>query len=216
MAVDTWEMVVVHRVFRREFGNAPALIDGVRAGDRARAEVVGRWLADLTKGLHHHHHSEDDLLWPVLLDRVSPQAGLVRRMEGQHHRLGVLLDEIGGLLPRWRRTADAADRDRLIELFGQASSLLTEHLGEEEREILPLASEHLSQQEWDALGTRGQETMRDIGRPFLLVGAILEEATPSERDRFLAQLPAPLRFAWHVVGRRTYLRGIAQIRGSGP
>jgi Hemerythrin HHE cation binding domain len=214
MAVDTWEMVVVHRLFRREFGNAAALIDSVRAGDRARAEVVGRWLADVVKGLHHHHHSEDDLLWPVLLDRVDVHAALVRRMEGQHQRLGVLLDEIGTVLPRWRRAADAADRDRLIELFGRASVLLAEHLGEEEREILPLVAEHLTQPEWDALGARGQESMRDLGRPFLLVGAILEEATPSERDRFLAQLPAPLRLAWRAVGQRSYARGIAQIRGS--
>lgn len=214
MHVDTWEMVVVHRVFRREFSAAPALIDGVRAGDRQRAEVVGRWLADVAKALHHHHHSEDDLLWPVLLGRVSPHAELVRRMEAQHRRLGQLLTEVGRLLPRWRRTADAADRDRLTELFGQASGLLAEHLDEEEREILPLVSEHLTQDEWDALGTRGQETMRDIGRPFLLVGAILEEASPTERDRFLGQLSAPLRLAWRAVGQRSYDRGIAQIRGS--
>ncbi len=37
--VDTWDMVVVHRAFRREFGRTPGLIRGVADGDRNR----NRW-----------------------------------------------------------------------------------------------------------------------------------------------------------------------------
>src|SRR5262249_9624742 len=39
--LDTWEMVVVHRLFRREFRLMPGLIRTVRPGDTARSEYVG-------------------------------------------------------------------------------------------------------------------------------------------------------------------------------
>ena len=35
------DMLVVHRVFRREFDGMPALITAVPAGDTTRAKVVG-------------------------------------------------------------------------------------------------------------------------------------------------------------------------------
>jgi hypothetical protein len=41
MAVNTQDMLLVHGVFRREFHEAVELIEGVRPGDVARAQVVG-------------------------------------------------------------------------------------------------------------------------------------------------------------------------------
>lgn len=39
------------------------------------------------------------------------------------------------------------------------SEILDDHLAEEERQILPLVEQHLTVDEWDALGRRGAETM---------------------------------------------------------
>lgn len=212
---DTSDMIIVHRLFRREFSRFPRLVLDVGAGDTGRAELIGSYLADIAAGLHHHHHAEDELLWPVLLERVSLRADLIHRMEAQHERLGELLARIDELLPVWRSRAEASVRDELADVIAQASSALDEHLTEEENEILPIVAEQLSPAEWDAVGERAQEGIPKQGtKPFIALGALLDEASPAERKYMLAKLPMPLRVVYGLVGDRIYRRAMARLVGT--
>jgi len=202
--VDTWEMNLVHRVFRREFRITPALIRAVPAGDTARATVIGDHLRNVADALHHHHTAEDELLWPIMLGRVGLRESLVHRMQAQHERLGGLLERITDLNARWRAHASAGDRDELSDTVAQASVALDEHLADEENELLPLVSEHVTQAEWDALNERAREAIPKSKLALVFVGAILEEASPAEERMFLAQLPAPARLLWRLFGKRVY------------
>jgi hypothetical protein len=58
------EMVLVHRVFRRELGLAPTLVTAVAPHDRRAAARVGAHLRFVLDGLQVHHSGEDELLWP--------------------------------------------------------------------------------------------------------------------------------------------------------
>ncbi len=92
------------------------------------------------------------------------------------------------------------------------SEILDEHLAEEEREILPLVEQHLTVDEWDALGRRGAETM-DKEKRMVFLGAILEDASPQEQEYFLSNLPLPARVLWRLLGRRGYAAYVHQVRG---
>jgi len=197
-------MLLVHRVFRRDFRMLPALVRAVAEGDTARAETVGTHLEHVANALHHHHSAEDDLLWPLLLQRATPQTELINRMEAQHHRLHEPLERIGEINPRWRQTATARDRDELADVVAQASVALDEHLADEEQEILPLAAAHMTQGEWDALGERGRSTLPKGKLALIFLGSIFEEASDAERRRFLSDLPVPARLVWRLFGERTY------------
>jgi hemerythrin-like domain-containing protein len=213
--VDTWEMVVIHRMFRREFGLVPGLIRRVADGDRRRSAVVADHLTFLTDGLHHHHSTEDELLWPKLLERVGELDGeLVRRMETQHETVATLIERAHELLPTWRAEAGATTGEELANTFEKMSVALNEHLSDEENEILPLCSTHLTQAEWDALGERGSEGIPKGARAFVALGAILADATPAERAMFLVHLPVPARVLWRVVGKGIYRRDVARIHGA--
>ncbi len=209
---DTWDMIVVHRVFRREFRILPALIRAVAPGDTARAEILGQHLANAAGALHHHHTGEDELVWPLMLERARMHADLINRMEAQHERLHEPLARIEELLPRWRSRAAAVERDELADVIAQASVALDEHLADEEREILPLIEQHLTPAEWHAVGQRGQATIPKGKMALVFLGAILEEATPSETKRFLAELPLPARVLWRFFGERTYAASRDRIR----
>ena len=63
--VDTHEMAVIHRAFRRESRLLSDLIAAVPAGDRARARTLSAHLRWYRAGLHNHHQGEDELLWPA-------------------------------------------------------------------------------------------------------------------------------------------------------
>jgi hypothetical protein len=51
--VDTHEMVLIHRVIRREFGQLPRLFRSA-ANDRARSEVIGAHARQTLHFLHTH------------------------------------------------------------------------------------------------------------------------------------------------------------------
>src|ERR1700742_1672807 len=70
MPCDAGDMFVIHRVFRREFADLPALIAAVPAGDAERAAIVGDHVKFIVAALHHHHAAEDDLAWPRLQSRA--------------------------------------------------------------------------------------------------------------------------------------------------
>jgi hemerythrin-like domain-containing protein len=213
--VDTWDMVVVHRAFRREFGRTPGLIRGVADGDRNRSEVVADYLAFIANGLHHHHTAEDEMLWPLLLERVGKLDGeLVHRMEAQHEAVATLIEAAAALLPSWRSTADVATGAELADIVEKMAVALNEHLADEENEILPLCARLLTQAEWDAIGERGAEGIPKGAKAFVSLGGLLEEATPAEQARFLARLPVPARVMWRVVGKGIYRREVSRILGN--
>ncbi|XVU24111.1 hemerythrin domain-containing protein [Actinoplanes sp. CA-054009] len=209
---DTWDMIVVHRVFRREFRLLPGLVRAVAPGDTARAAVLADHLSSVALGLHHHHTTEDELVWPLLLARASMHTDLINRMEAQHERLHEPLARIEKILPSWRSSAGMADRDELADVIAEASVALDEHLADEEREILPIIEEHLTPAEWAAVGERGREVLPKGRMALIFLGALLEEATPEEERRFMAELPVAARLMWRLGGRRTYAQARDRVR----
>lgn len=210
--VDTHEMVIVHRLFRREFRLLPVMVRLVPAGDLDRAAVVAGHAADMTFTLHHHHTGEDLLLWPKLLARASPRAELVERMQAQHERVAVLLDRVDALTARWRASADPETGAELANVLAQTSAALDEHLGDEETEILPLVAEHITVPEWDALTEYGKKVLPKNSKAFVYLGLILEDTTATERVAFLRRMPVPLRWAWALVGHRIHRRAMTRLR----
>jgi hemerythrin-like domain-containing protein len=211
MSPDTHDMIVVHRVFRRESRLLPDLVAAVRPGDVARARTLAGHVRDYRLGLHEHHTGEDELVWPLLLARVDLDTDLVLRMEVQHKAVASTLDTAVELLRRWEDRADATTRQELVDALRQHRVELLEHLDEEERSILPLIAEHLTAAEWQALNERFQrETPKD--KLLFFLGAILEEATPAERAKLLGSLPLLARVLWRTVGRRQYARRSRKVR----
>jgi hypothetical protein len=87
---DTSDMVIVHRMFRRECALLPQLVAAVAGGDLARARTVAGHAREVLDMLHHHHVGEDELLWPRLSARTRFHADLLARMDRQHQGLAVL------------------------------------------------------------------------------------------------------------------------------
>jgi hemerythrin-like domain-containing protein len=201
---QTQEMVVIHRVFRREFHLLPDLISAVAVGNTERAGVLAEHLTDVVTSLHHHHEGEDDLLWPPLLAKATLQTELVHRMESQHQALSTALETVEKLTPAWAATANEADRDALAQAVRESSAILDEHMAEEEQEILPLVQEFLTVEEWNKLGERGAKSISDKKKRLIFLGMILEEASPAEEQLFWGHIPAPVKLIWKIVGRRQY------------
>lgn len=208
---DINEMRVIHRVFRRELTALPGLVRRVPDGDTERAEVVGGHAAFMLSALHVHHTGEDEHLWPLLLERAAPSTDLIETMQTQHDSVHEHVDRSQDLLAAWRRTPSSEAGGALSTEVEQLNRALFEHLDQEEREILPIAEEFVSVEEWARLGEHGRGAMAPEELP-LMFGAILEDADPDERAKMLAPLPPPVREFMTTVGAQQYRSYIAGVR----
>jgi hemerythrin-like domain-containing protein len=208
----TQEMVIVHRVFRREFRVMAVQIPKVRPGDAARVKLLADHVGFGLTMLDHHHSGEDALVWPKLRERCTVEADLVKRMEDQHHQVHGILTRAVAELAAWRSAPSAATAEPLSHSLVELSDALDEHLGEEEAKILPLIEEHMTVAEWDEVGARALGSIPPPKRLFAL-GLLMEEATPAEEQRFLLHVPAVPRAIYKVIGRGQYRKSVARLRG---
>ncbi|KMO94671.1 hemerythrin domain-containing protein [Streptomyces roseus] len=203
--LTTHDMVVVHRMFRREFGEAAGRVRGVRHGSRAQVRLVADRLELLLDTLHDHHEGEDRLLWPKLARRLPAQGGLWQRMRGRHAELSAGLARARDLLGAWAADGGRTHREELAEAFDQVSKAAGEHFDDEEREALPLVAGVMSQAEWDEIGDAASAAVPK-SRLFTVLGMILKDADPGEQIMIMGHLPLPPRMLWRAVGERAFRR----------
>ena len=207
------EMVVIHRVFRREFTLLPRLVREVADGDTDRAAPIAEALRLVLDGLHHHHSGEDDILWPALLERAAPSTGLVETMQAQHGVVDGYAEQAVPLLGAWERTASSSTGTELADVLDRFAAALFEHLDLEEREILPLASRHVTAAEWNQMGEHGKDSMSPSQLP-IMFGLVLEDADDEERATMLGNLPLPIRLLLRTIGAWQFRRYVRRLRAS--
>ena len=207
-----WQMPLIHRIFRHGLREVGRLVPEVPPTATGRSRVVDAHLRFLLDGLHHHHTGEDEMVWPVLSERLGAEAHAVARMEPQHQRIDEEVTRVRGDSSRWAERPVPELADALSAALGRLLEVLEEHLDEEERVVVPLIDEHLSATEWEDMGRRIFERFTPRERP-LAMGQLLEVARDDEARRMFADLPAPVRVLWAVAGKRQYRRYVGAVRG---
>jgi hypothetical protein len=206
------DMVLVHRGFRRELAQLAGLVPGVRPGEGERRRQLAACAGELCDALHAHAEAEDALLWPLLLDRAPAVAAPVRLRSAQQHRNVVALQaRVEELLPSWEQ--GVVGGEYLGAALDRLAQALAEHQDAEERDLLPLARDHLSAGEWARLGARERSRLPRPRLPVFL-GEVLQDATPQERERVLSRVPLPDRVLFHLVGGRRCRPGAAVLRSA--
>ena len=208
---DTSGLILVHRIFRWLYRELPVLVREVKAGDAARAEVVGIYAKLYFYALHLHHETEDAMLWDRLTSRSPGCAVHVDQMKAQHADVAGQLHRIEPQLAPWVASADAGLRDSLASDIEHLRDTLLPHLGQEEQDIMPVAGEVMSQQEWDELETHTRAELmahrKEMPRDSmsLQLGFLLASVPEAERDEwYRANVPAPVRLLYALLMKRRY------------
>jgi hemerythrin-like domain-containing protein len=209
---DTSDMVIVHRMFRRECALLPQLVAAVAGGDLARARTVAGHAREVLDMLHHHHVGEDELLWPRLSAGTRFHADLLARMDTQHQGLAVLLEHAATSFTAWQNAPTAPTSTALTALLEQLSAGLNEHFDEEEAAVLPIVERVISAAEYQEVGQRGLVSI-PLTRRLVVLGYLLEGATAQEQSDFLAAVPAPARLAYRLIGARQHRHETTRLRG---
>jgi hemerythrin-like domain-containing protein len=211
---DTRDLFVIHNLFRKLFTDAKPLVEGVQDGDTARASIVSDHIAEVADGLHNHHTGEDVLLWDRLEQRAPSCIPHVEQMKDQHARIAEQVNVLVDALPAWRASGSTVDRGTVLAALAPLTTALVAHLGQEEEQIVPVASTALSQAEWNELGDRGRsEIPRD--RLFIQLGYMLDPMDAAGRAAFLKEsLPAPVRLLYRLIGQRQFEKHRDLVNGT--
>ncbi|HWM15205.1 MAG TPA: hemerythrin domain-containing protein [Microbacterium sp.] len=209
---DASGMIEIHRLFRRGFGEGPALVRLVAEGDTAHAAAVATQLATMSLGLHAHHEGEDQRLWDALDERAPSCAGHVERMKAQHAELLVHLTALDGALPAWRESASTADAAAVLAALGGVNAAIAVHLPDEETNIVPVMEYTITEPEVKWFSEHGRKSIPK-GQTWQQLGEILA-SQPDGGDEWLHKhMPAPARLAWRWIGRRKYIAHRAALEG---
>ena len=66
MPSDPFQMAMIHRTFRNEFGHISELVRAVTPRDTKRSGIVGSYCDNMISVLHHHRAAEE---WQTFIDR---------------------------------------------------------------------------------------------------------------------------------------------------
>jgi len=209
---DASGMIDIHRMFRRSFGEGPALVRGVTAGDTVHAEAVATQLSTTSLGLHAHHEGEDERLWSALEERAPSCAVHVERMKEQHAVMLVHLAALDAALPGWRVTASPTDAAPVLTALDGINAALEVHLPDEELNIVPVMETTITQKEVDWYSEHGRRSVPK-GQTWNQLGEILA-AQPDGGDEWMHKhLPTPVRVLWRWIGKPRYAKHREALKG---
>lgn len=215
MPCDPFEMALVHSGFRTELHNAAGLVCGVAAGDTRRAAVVVEHIDFMMTAVHFHHSAEDEFVWPRISARSSSGTDDFNRMEKAHRTIDDACERVRTTASGFAQKAVPSRGEELVSEIAKFTSLVGDHFDDEEDNVVPLIAEYLDPKEWQKFLSHGSAFVRAHPRRGLALGGIvLDGASAETRERFLGNLPSPLRLVFKSVGDRVYAGYRAQVYGS--
>jgi hypothetical protein len=204
-------MYAVHGVFRDTLGAAPDLVGGIDPGDAERIALIANYYENILCFLEAHHDGEEQLVFPLLKDRCPGEDALVDHMNDQHHEALALLLAARSSLSDWPGPGDdgAAQKAAQDDLVALHEHLLG-HLTEEETNVLPLAAEYLTAEEWGQLPGHGMANFHG-DKIWLILGLIRERMTDGQRAAMLEHMPPPAVEMWTGFGEQAFKDYSAQV-----
>ncbi len=212
--IDTRDMVALHSAFTRALSDAPGQIASVKDGDTQRAQQLADYLGEAFWLLHAHHVGEDELLYPLLAQRVPEHQETFSRMDAQHVAVSSNIDAAEHAVKRFGTSGSVTDGQAAADACGALLATMTEHLIDEEETVLPVAARVISPPEWGGMPAHAlsQYSGDRIWLPF----GLAFEAMPDDiQESMLAHLPPPVTEMWLGGGSDAFAAEMAAVR-SGP
>lgn len=211
---DIRNMAIVHSALRRDLVRTRLVLTGAAPIDAARTRALGEHLLWMMDMLHHHHSGEDTHVWPEIRRR-NPAAGpLIDDMNADHERIAEPLRALERTATSF--TSGSASAPDLLAALDRLENPLLPHLAREEREMMPLVAQTLSQREWLDLDYRAFVKGKSPWRLGLEGHWIIDHATDADRDRMVAVIAAVPRFILLHGFRRRYARKVRALWAGTP
>jgi hemerythrin-like domain-containing protein len=209
--IEVRDMAIVHRAFRRAYDEAARLVRANPTPSPGRVTFLADHIDLILGGLHRHHQDEDELLYPKLIERAPEQAPVTEQVEHEHQVIATALDTAMDACATWRRRPSAETGEALAAALDHLNQVVQPHLDDEEQKVVPLAAVTLTQQEWDAMGKRGMNSVPRNKRG-IAAGMMLEPLDADDRAFMMKHVPAPVRLLFPLMVDRPWKKYANTLR----
>jgi hemerythrin-like domain-containing protein len=209
--IEVRDMAIVHQLFRQAYDESARLVRARPTPSPERVTFLADHIDLVLGGLHSHHQDEDELLYPLLIERVPEQAQMTEQVEHEHQVIATALDAASAACAAWRQRPSAETGEALAAALDHLNEVVQPHLDDEEQKVVPLAAVTLTQQEWDALGKRGMNSVPRNKRG-IAAGMMLEPLNADDRAYMLKTVPAPVRLLFPLMVERPWKKYANTLR----
>jgi hemerythrin-like domain-containing protein len=209
--IEVRDMAIVHRLFRQAYDEAARLVRARPTPSPGRVTFLADHIDLILGGLHSHHQDEDELLYPKLIERAPEQAPMTEHVEHEHQVIATALDAASAACATWRQRPSAETGEALAAALIHLNEVVQPHLDDEEQKVVPLAAVTLTQQEWDAMGKRGMNSVPRNKRG-IAAGMMLEPLDAADRAYMMKHVPAPVRMLFPILVERPWKKYAATLR----
>ncbi len=209
--IEVRDMRIVHVTFRNAYEEAARLVRAAPTPSPERVTFLADHIDFGIMMLHHHHASEDELLYPLLVERVPEQAAMTKEVAHEHRLVEDAINAASSACATWRRRPSAETGEALASSLDNLNEILQPHLDDEEQKVVPLAAATLTQKEWDALGEHARGTIPRKMLP-IAMGMMLDPLEAADRSYMLSQLPAPVRLLFPLMIQRPWKKYAKTLR----
>jgi hypothetical protein len=198
----------IHAAVRRDIGRFLGALATFPAGDRRRAEQLGKAWDNLDDQLTRHHEGEHEIAWPALKRIGVPQA-LLDTFDEEHETLAAALTDTRSAMSAFRSSASAENASAARAAFARLETVAGSHLDHEEAEIEPVYQAHKDSPEMKAMGRQFGKVSPAVGGRFF--AWVMDGAGAEERAAITESVPKPVLMIIGGVFGRGYRRDIASV-----
>jgi iron-sulfur cluster repair protein YtfE (RIC family) len=149
----------------------------------------------------------------VLEQRVPERADFVHTMEAQHQRISELIEAAKAQAGPWMGTGSAAMAAELAATVTELDERMVEHLSIEEAEVLPLVVQHMTQEEFTAIGEHSRDSLTQ-DQLAVGLGLVLDDTSPELGEVLLSNMPPEARAGFEQFGMPLYVQYRARLNGA--
>jgi hemerythrin-like domain-containing protein len=201
-APDLTGIRLAHRAMVTDVGRIAELVTAIGQlrlpCTETRARAISRYVDRLCESIHHHHTTEDTVLWPVIQASAGIHVDLTELTE-DHAALDPRLEQLRARAAAFRVGGGESTTAALLAAeLTELHTLLAEHIDEEEREVFPVITDHVSVSDWQAVEKAAQKGGRlSFDGPRTM--AVMTEA---EREQLTGSISPMLRLLISWLSKR--------------
>ncbi len=201
-APDLTGITMAHRAMVTDSRRIAELVTAIAAGRTSctttRARAIRRYAELLCESIHHHHTTEDEVLWPVIEASAGSHVDLTE-LTADHAALDPRLDQLRARAASFRLSGgDPETAAAMAAELTDLHSLLAEHIVEEEREVFPVITAHVSVPDWQAV----EQIAQKGGRMSFDAPRTMAVMTEAERQQLGGSVSPMLRIIIALTSMR--------------
>ena len=202
---------VIHAAFRRDLDRFVGALTSFTAGDRARAQQLGRAWANFDRQLTDHHEGEHEIAWPAL-ESVGATHETIATMDAEHEVMAAARASTGTAMGALVSSPGQGEAEAALSAMMHLRDVTVSHLDHEEQVLEPIYLEKAESPEIKAMGKKFART--GPAKAGVFFAWLLDGLGPAEREALGHSVPGPVLKIFAGVFGRGYRKDIAPVWAS--